>query len=352
MARIAAVGLCPGAGGCGALGPLSWGKVFGSGTFDPSMIAVLVLLVAGYVVGVRRYKRIVGPWPISRSACFAASMTVFAFATLSFVGTYSLTLFWVRGMQNAMLLMTVPLLLASGAPITLLLTTTGGFGRALERAIGTRLAKILTFPAVVSGVLLITPYLLYFTGWYQLTMTSTFFNESLHLELMLVGFAYFWTRIRVDPVPYAYSHLVSVWISFVEGIGDAGVALLLWLGSGLTAGSYYASLSTASHAALYAPLSAGTQSGLAWNQALGGAAFWFVGDMTSIPLLAALFRGLRREENAAADAAQDDLEVVGVEYAPAGGAPQELYRPWWETDPELSSRYGHATPETGPGSAG
>jgi len=343
MARTLAVGLCHGAGGCGALPPLTWGRVLGTGTFDPYMLTLLVLLGVGYSLGVRRYRRTVGHWMVSRSACFAVSMVLFAFATLSFVGTYSLVDFWVRAMQNALLLMTIPLLFASGAPVTLLLTTTGRFGRGLERVIATRLAKILTFPAVVSGILLITPYLLYFSGWYQLTMTNAFFNETLHLELMTVGFLYFWTRIRVDPVPHAYPHLVSVWISFVEGIGDAGVALLLWLGGGLTAGAYYASLSSASHASLYAPLSAGTQSGLAWNQAMGGAVFWLVGDITSIPLLAALFRGLRREENAAADAAQEELEVVALEYSPAGGGGgvvQERYRPWWETDPELSARYG------------
>ena len=346
-----AVGLCPGTGGCGAVAPLTWGRVFGSGTFDPAMLAVLVLLVAGYALGVMRYRRKVGHWQASRTACFTVSMVLFAFATLSFVGTYALVDFWVRAMQNALLLMTTPLMLASGAPVTLLLTTTGRFGRTLERAMASRPAKILTFPAVVSGILLITPYLLYFTGWYQLTMTSAFFNETLHLELMTVGFLYFWTRIRVDPVPHAYPHLVSVWISFVEGIGDAGVALVLWLGGGLTAGAYYASLSTASHASLYAPLSAGTQSGLAWNQAIGGAVFWLVGDLTSVPLLFALFRGLRREENAAADVAQENLEVVALEYTPAGGGGgivQERYRPWWETDPELSSRYGSGGSEPEP----
>jgi hypothetical protein len=137
--------------------------------------------------------------------------------------------------------------------------------------------------------------------------------------------------------------MISVWISFVEGIGDAGVALILWLGHGLVAGDYYASLSAASHAALYAPLKAGTGSGLAWNQAIGGAVFWVVGDLTSVPLLVALWRALRREETEAADIAEQDLEVVAVEVAAATGELQERYRPWWETDPELSARYGGAS---------
>ena len=72
----------------------------------------------------------------------------------------------------------------------------------------------------------------------------------------------------------------------------------------------------------------------------GGAVFWIVGDITSIPLLAALWRALRKDETVAEDAAQDRLEVVEVEYAPGDGSAQERFRPWWETDPELSARFG------------
>jgi hypothetical protein len=93
---------------------------------------------------------------------------------------------------------------------------------------------------------------------------------------------------------------------------------------------------------LYAKLSLGATSGLAWNQAFGGAVFWIVGDITSIPLLAALWRALRKDETVIEDAKQDELEVVEVEYAPGDGSAQERFRPWWETDPELSSRFGGA----------
>ncbi len=330
--------------GCGPVTPLTWHRVLTQWTLDPYMLAFLLVLALSYATGVRRYRRITGPWTAARSAAFAAGLVLFALATLSFIGAYDRALFWVRALQNALLLMTVPLLLACGTPLTLLAETGGRPGRAVMAVIRSPAMKALTFPAVISAVLLVTPYLLYFTGWYRLTLTSGFFNETLHLELLAVGFSYFWTRLRIDPVPHAYPHLVSVWISFVEGIGDAGVALLLWLGHTLVAGDYYAALSTGSHAALYAPLSAGTQSGLAWNQAIGGGVFWVVGDLTSIPLLGALWHGLRREENSLADSADSQvLEVVAVENAPGGGPEQERYRPWWETDPAFAARYGYGS---------
>jgi cytochrome c oxidase assembly factor CtaG len=334
-----AAGRCLSAG-CGAVTPLTWPRVFTTWKLDLPMLALLALMVTGYVLGVRRHRRTVGPWPVNRSVCFAIAMVLFTLATVSFIGSYALVSFWVRALQNSLLMMTIPLVLACSAPVTLAVGAPGRWGETVSRVIASRPARILAFPAVVSLLLLVTPYLLYFTSWYQLTLTNAFFDETLHVELMAVGFLYFWTRIRTDPVPHAYPHMISVWISFVEGIGDAGVAIILWLGHNLVAGSYYASLSTSSHAALYAPLIMGTQSGLAWNQAMGGAVFWLVGDLTSVPLLGALWRGLRREENEAAHVAEEHLEVVAVEHAPGNGQAQERYRPWWETDPDLASRYG------------
>jgi cytochrome c oxidase assembly factor CtaG len=326
--------------GCGPAAPLHWADVFSAWKFDPWMLAVLILGIVGYSLGVRRYQREVGRWPVARRVCFGAAAVVFTLATMSFIGAYEKVLFWDRALQIALLLMTTPLLLACSAPLTLATTGESRDARLVRRIIGSKPLKLLTFPVIVSGILLVTPYAVYFTGWYLSSLTNEFVDETLHLELLAVGFLYFWSRIQLDPVPKRYTHMISVWISFVEGIGDAGVGVVLWLGGSLVAGNYYASLSTLPHAALYAPLTLGATSGLAWNQAFGGAVFWLAGDLTSIPLLAALWRALRKDEEIAGDAAQQELEVVEVEYAPGDGSAQERFRPWWETDPELSGRYG------------
>ena len=328
--------------GCGPASPLHWDDVFTAWKFDPAMLVVLLLGVAGYVLGVRRYRHEVGRWPLARTMCFGTSAVLFTLATMSFVGSYEKVLFWDRALQNALLLMTTPLFLACSAPLTLATTGESRNARLVRKIIGSKPLQVLTFPAVVSVILLVTPYALYFTGWYQSTLTNAFMDEALHLELLAVGFLYFWSRIQLDPVPKRYTHMISVWISFVEGIGDAGVAMVLWLGGNLVAGGYYASLSSLPHAVLYAPLRLGATSGLAWNQAFGGAVFWIVGDITSIPLLAALWRALRKDEEVSGELSQQNLEVVEIEYAPSDGSAQERFRPWWETDPELSSRYGGA----------
>lgn len=323
--------------GCGPATALHWGDVLTAWKFDPAMLAVLLLGVTAYALGVRRHRRHIGCWPPVRTACFSAAAVLFALATMSFVGSYAKVLFWDRALQNGLLLMTVPLLLACSAPLTLATTGDGRGSRLISGLIARRPLRLLTFPATVSIALLVTPYTLYFTGWYQASLTNGFLDEALHLELLAIGFLYFWSRIQIDPVPRRYTHMISAWISFLEGIGDAGVAVVLWLG-GLVAGGYYASFSAMPHAVLYAPLRLGATSGLAWNQAIGGGVFWIVGDLTSIPLLAVLWRGLHAEEQAAADAVHEEPEVVEVEYAPGDGSAQQRFRPWWETDPRFTGR--------------
>jgi cytochrome c oxidase assembly factor CtaG len=354
------------------LTPLSWAQAFGAWRFDLPMLLVLALLGGGYVVGLVRLRRSGQEWPVHRTIVYFTGLLFFVLVTMSFIGAYELTLFWVRAVQNVMLLMIVPLLLAWGAPLTLLVSTSGRFGEFVLRVIHSRPARILTFPAIVSLILLTTPYLLYFTGWYELTLRHAFYNETLHVELMAIGFLYFWSRLRVDPVPKEYPHLISVWITFVEAIADGGLGLLLWLGHDLVAGTYYASLNPP-----WAP-------GLRWDQALGGGAIWFIGDLSGIPFIGALWARLMKEdrdeaeryerefdladaaeaEQAAADAASaiaantantatataadsaDTAAATGIEVAVSADDPsQRRYRPWWETDPVLGARYGFREPE-------
>jgi cytochrome c oxidase assembly factor CtaG len=306
---------------------------------DSALLAILLLGAAAYARGVRRHRREVGPWPTSRTVCAALAALLFALATMSFIGAFSKVLFWDRALQNALLLMPTPLLLAAAAPVTLAATGEGRGARRVRAVIGSGPMRFLAFPATASLILLVTPYLLYFTPWYQASLTNPLLDETLHLELPAIGFLYFWSRVQLDPVPKRFPHTVSVWISFVEGIGDAGVAIVLWLGGGLVAGHYYAELSTLPHAVLYQPLRLGARSGLAWNQAIGGGVFWLVGDLTSIPLLTVLLHRMRREEDESAEHATQGQQVIEIEYAPGDGSAQERFRPWWETDPDLAHRY-------------
>ncbi len=79
--------------------------------------------------------------------------------------------------QHMILAMVVPLALALGAPITLALRTLPRRARGwLLTVLHSRAAKVLSFPPLTFTLFIVTPWALYFSGWYPPpcgTTTST-----------------------------------------------------------------------------------------------------------------------------------------------------------------------------------
>ena len=100
---------------------------------------------------------------------------------MSFVGVYQPVLFYVRSVQTILFLLVIPLFLALGRPLTLLIAAAPGPGRRLAGAIASRAARIATFPAITTFVLVLTPFVVYFTPWYQAGFTSTAVAQLTHL---------------------------------------------------------------------------------------------------------------------------------------------------------------------------
>ena len=48
---------------------------------------------------------------------------------------------------------------------------------------------------------MVSPWALYFSGWYPATLDSTYLHEMMHVHLVLVGCLFFWPIVGVDPVP-------------------------------------------------------------------------------------------------------------------------------------------------------
>lgn len=294
-------------------------------TPDVPTIAVVLLLGGAYWAGVRRHAT---PWPRSRQVAFGAGLALVALLGLSFFGVYADTLFWVRAAQVIVLLMVVPLCLALGSPVALLLGAlpAGGADR-VRRALAGRTARVLTFPATASLLLIATPWTLYFTGWYPAVLTNAVIDHLTRLALLLVGFLYFYSRLQLDPVPRRYPHLISVVITFVEVIFDAALGLVLWLGPHLVAQAYYAAL-----ARDWGP-SART------DQIVGAGVLWLVGDLAGLPFLGALMSRMSHDdatEAAEIDRQLDEVDSLAAHEAGGQDAPRKL---WWEDDPVLAERF-------------
>ena len=315
-------------------------------TFDPWMLALIVLLGAGYLAGTRSARRAGHPWPTARSVWFCGlGLGFLVIATMSWIGAYQAVLFYARAVQTVLLVLVVPLFLALGRPITLAIAALPGAGARLEAGIRSLPLRILTFPAITSLALVGVPFVMYFTSWYTAVFRSGTVRELTYLALMALGFAFFWTLLRVDPVPKQYPYAVSMWITGVEVVGDAFFGIAVIADQNLLGASYYHTL-----ARPWGP-------GLATAQVIGGGALWILGDLVGLPFLAAQLMQLMREDES--DAAKIDAELDARDAgrdalreaaAPAGtrdpGGPGDAdtdepagTRLWWENDPRFTDRF-------------
>jgi cytochrome c oxidase assembly factor CtaG len=372
------------AGGYHGPPPLTVARGFSEWTLDPWMLGLILALAAAYLTGLCRLRGRGEPWPWTRAVNFGLGLVIIAIATMGSFGTYFGVLFFMRSFQTILLLLLAPLFLALGQPLTMFIAVFPRAGRRLDRAIHSRVARWLTFPAITTLALVAVPFVMYFTTWYTACFHSTGVRELTHLVLMAPGYVFFWTLLRVDPVPKAYSYGVSLWITGAEVIGDAFLGLAVIADTNLIGAGYYHAL-----ARPWGP-SLGT------DQILGGGTLWIFGDLVGLPFLVAqLIQFIREDEKEAAeidaeldarDAARDAARAArkaaaiaaegrparpraatpgatpgevsielrgelpvpeGSDATPASTAPpvaeetgtDDPERPWWENDPRFQERF-------------
>ncbi|WP_329579940.1 cytochrome c oxidase assembly protein [Kitasatospora sp. NBC_01250] len=320
--------------------PWQWADLATSWTAEPVVLTLAVLLGGGYLLGVRKLARSGTCWQPTRTLAFLGGLLLWVWATCSGLGVYERILFTDRAVQVVLLLMLVPLFLALGAPVSLLAESASPVWRErILRALRSRPSKVLMFPAVSTALLMAPPWLLYFTPWYEKSLSSGAWNIGLHVSLVLLGLAYFWPRLQIDPVGHEYPHLVGLFITFAEVIFDAALGIVLIYGGHIVAEHYYVTL-----ARPWGP-------SIAQDQTWGGNSLWVLGDLVGLPFICALVRRmivLGREETAAVDAELDAqyeaalaaAATQGAEATAAVGDGEVGLRPWWLDDPNLKHRYG------------
>jgi cytochrome c oxidase assembly factor CtaG len=303
-------------------------------TFDPWALVIVLLLGGGYMAGMRRVRRDGQDWSVARPIWFfLLGIGPLVLATMSWVGVYQSILVYARATQTVLLVLVVPLFLAMGRPISLAiaaLSVNGGRGgQRIEAVIGSRVAKVLLFPAVTTFALVVVPFVMYFSPWYTASFHSTAVRVLTYLALMTPGFAFFWTLLRVDPVPRRWSYAVSMWITGAEVIGDAILGLALIADNGLVGAAWYSALNRP-----WGP----TQR---TDQVIGGGVLWVLGDLVGLPFLAAQLIQLMREDESEAVKIDAELDARDAEKAAiaAGGEEPDSDRPWWETDERITGRF-------------
>ena len=299
------------------------------------MLVVVLVAALLYLAGIRRIRRSGRPWPRAWAVAFLIGGTgTVVIATMSFLGVYQHVLFYDRALQTVLLLLAAPLFLALGRPLSLFTAALPGPGRRADAIVHSRAARILTFPAITAMVLVIVPFVLYFTPWYEAGLRNATVRELTYAALLVPGLVFFWTLLRVDPVPKAYPYLVALWVTGAEVVGDAVLGLAVLADQHLIAGSYYQALGRPWGPSLRA------------DQVIGGGALWILGDLVGLPFLAAtLIVMIREDEREAAqvdaelDAKAAEAAVPGAEEAGRAPAATPDSRPWWESDSRFTRRF-------------
>ena len=279
--------------GGGDLPEFTWSRALTD--WDPNPLPVVMGLAAltAYLIGVRVLGRRGDHWAFGRSAAFAAGISTFLFATSSGLAAYDTTLLSVHMVQHMLLSMLVPLLLALGAPVTLALRTLPtGVRRSLLALLHSRLARVLSFPALTLALYVLSPWALYFTGWYDASLRSLPLHELMHLHLVVVGSLFLLPLVGVDPVPGRVAYPFRLLMILLTLPFHAFLGVTIMGQSTLLAEDWYAALRSGPMGEWLPTIAA--------DQKLAGGILWGAGDLIGLTLFAVLFvqwlRDSRREE--------------------------------------------------------
>jgi cytochrome c oxidase assembly factor CtaG len=261
------------------LPPFGLGAVFTEWGINPWLTVVTVWVAGAYLYAVRTLQRRGDRWPVGRTLAFVGGgMGTFYFATSSGLAAYDTVLLSAHMVQHMILSMLVPLLLALGAPVTLALRVMRGRPRrALLAVLHSRVVRVLSFPPLTFALFVLSPWVLYFTGWYEATLRSAYLHEVMHVHLVLVGALFLWPLVGVDPVPgrVAYPFRMMLMVMTLPFHAFLGVTIMNQ--TTLLGGDWYPSLDLAW---LPSPMD---------DQHLAGGILWGSGDLVGLAFFVVLF---------------------------------------------------------------
>ncbi len=288
------------------------GSLFSAWGLDPWLFVLTVWVAGLYLVGVWTLHRRGDRWPWGRTFSFVVvGMGSFAFATQSGLGAYDTTLLSVHMVQHMILSMLVPLALALGAPVTLALRTLPRAPRRwLLAVLHSRVARVLTFPPLTFALFVLSPWALYFTSWYDASLSSTYVHEMMHIHLVLVGALFFWPLMGIDPVPgrVGYPFRMLLVVMTLPFHAFLGVTLM---GATTIIGEEWYERIRQGPMASWLPTAAS-------DQHLAGGILWASGDLVGLVFFGVLFAQWVRasmKEAEREDRRLDRLEAAGRGHA-------------------------------------
>ncbi len=286
----------------GVAPPFSVARVVTEASVDSWLAVMLLLAAALYLYGVNRLRRRGDSWPPGRTVAFlGGGVGGVAAVTLTGIGAYDTTLVSVHMVQHMVLSMLAPIFLALGAPVTLALRTLpAGWRNRLLAVLHSRFARVVTFPLVAFGLFVANPFVLYFSGLYELTLTNALVHELTHAHFILTGCLFFWPLVGVDPLPNRWPYPARALLMVLSVPFHTVLGLTIMQSRTLLGGDFYPGLR------------------LTWaepfaDQKLAGGILWAGGEVISVTMLGILvLQWIRQQDREAkrVDRALDRAEAA------------------------------------------
>jgi putative copper resistance protein D len=287
---------------------------------DPYLAVLVLALATAYAIGLVALRRKGKSWPARRTVMFyGPGILGLAVVSMGWPAVYAPALFSVYATQLVLLLMAVPLLLAIGRPIELLMSALPERGRErLTAILESRPAKLLTVPVVSPLLLAVIPFVVFFTPWYAQSLTHPLLLSATRVLLPLVGLAVLVPLWEADTIAARFPYALALLCAFIELLADAVPGIVIRLDTQVIAAGWWLTLARPWGGS---PLS---------DQQLGGDLLWCLGEAIDVPFLALLLiQWVRSDAREAArvDAALDGPSLVSIDEGESGSD-----RPWWERD--------------------
>jgi putative copper resistance protein D len=149
--------------------------------------------------------------------------------------------------------------------------------RWLVAVLHSRVARVLSFAPLTFLLFVISPWALYFSSWYDASLTSEFVHEAMHLHLVVVGALFFWPLVGSDPVPGRVAYPFRLLLIVLTLPFHAFLGVTIMSQDTLIGGSWYRAL----------PMS--WLPDPAADQHVAGGILWASGDLVGLVFLAVLF---------------------------------------------------------------
>lgn len=245
---------------------------------------ILWLVAAGfglffYIAGVIRLHRRGDRWPIHRTIFWVLGLLLLVWVTCGPINAYQEYLFSVHMLGHMMLSMAIPLLLVSGAPVTLALRAihkredgTRGGREWILWAVQSPFSRVVTHPFVAAGIFILSLWAFYFTDLVRWSMFEHLGHEWMVTHFLISGYLFVLTLVGEDPIPYRlpYPGRLITLIAIMAMHAFFGVAIMMQ--EGLMVADWFGSMGRTWGAT---PME---------DQYIGGGVAWSIGEIPTLIL--------------------------------------------------------------------